>query len=63
ITVEEARELGLRVSTDMPPEVHRLMALYPQAGPRRPSVEYVPIPYTPPTPRPVPGRGPGRPRE
>ncbi|MFN3285673.1 MAG: SDH family Clp fold serine proteinase [bacterium] len=63
ITVEEARELGLRVSTEMPPEVHRLMALYPQAGPRRPSVEYVPIPYAPPTPRPVPGRGPGRPRE
>jgi ClpP class serine protease len=63
ITVDEARELGLHVSTDMPPEVHRLMALYPQAGPRRPSVEYVPIPYAPPAPRPAPGRGPSRARE
>lgn len=64
ITVDEARELGLHVSTDMPPEVHRLMALYPQAGPRRPSVEYVPIPYAPPVPpRPAPGRGPSRARE
>jgi ClpP class serine protease len=63
ITVEEARALGLRVSTEMPQEVHRLMALYPQAGPRRPSVEYVPIPYAPPAPRPAPTRGPGRVRE
>ncbi len=60
ITVQEARALGLKVSTEMPPEVHRLMSLYPQAGPRRPSVEYVPIPYAPPAPRPAPSRGPGR---
>jgi ClpP class serine protease len=63
ITVEEARALGLRVSTEMPQEVHRLMTLYPQAGPRRPSVEYVPIPYAPPAPRPTPTRGSGRVRE
>jgi len=63
ITVEEARALGLRVSTEMPQEVHRLMTLYPQAGPRRPSVEYVPIPYAPPAPRPAPTRGSGRVRE
>jgi ClpP class serine protease len=45
ITVTEARELGLRVSTDMPPEVYDLMQLYPQTAQRRPSVEYIPVPY------------------
>jgi ClpP class serine protease len=56
ITVAEAQRLGLPVSTAMPDEVYRLMALYPQAGPRRPSVEYIPMPYRgsephPPVPR------------
>ena len=45
ITVGEAREMGLTVSTDMPAEVYELMALYPQTAQRRPSVEYVPLPY------------------
>ena len=45
ITVSEARELGLRVSTDMPSEVYELMQLYPQTAQRRPSVEYIPVPY------------------
>ena len=45
ITVEEARALGLPVSTDMPQEVYDLMALYPQAQPQRPSVQYIPAPY------------------
>lgn len=44
ITVEEARALGLPVSVDMPREVYRLMALYPQTAQRRPSVEYIPFP-------------------
>ncbi len=47
ITVGEARELGLSVSTDMPEQVYRLMALYPQSRQRRPSVEYIPSPYAP----------------
>lgn len=47
ITVTEARELGLPVSTDMPKEVYALMALYPQTAQRRPSVEYVPEPSVP----------------
>lgn len=47
ITVHEARELGLVVSTEMPAEVYQLMALFPQTGQRRPSVEYIPIPYGP----------------
>lgn len=45
ITVEEARGLGLPVSTAMPREVYQLMELYPQAQMRRPSVQYVPMPY------------------
>ena len=43
ITVEGARELGLPVSTDMPPILYELMDLYPQASARRPSVLYVPL--------------------
>jgi hypothetical protein len=29
----------------MPPEVYELMQLYPQTSQRRPSVEYIPLPY------------------
>ncbi len=47
ITVREAKELGLPVSTEMPKEVYDLMNLYPQTVQRRPSVEYIPIPYRP----------------
>jgi hypothetical protein len=39
--------LGLPITTEMPEEVYRLMSLYPQASQRRPSVEYIPIPYLP----------------
>ena len=45
ITVAEARELGLPVSTEMPEEIYRIMALYPQTVQRRPSVEYIPSPH------------------
>lgn len=44
ITVGEARELGLPVSTEMPQQVYRIMTLYPQTAQRRPSVEYIPTP-------------------
>ena len=47
ISVEEALQLGLPITTEMPEEVYRLMSLYPQASQRRPSVEYIPIPYLP----------------
>jgi ClpP class serine protease len=47
ITVAEARALGLNVSTEVPEEVYKLMNLYPQQTQRRPSVEYVPVPYAP----------------
>jgi len=47
ITVEEARDIGLRVSPGLPDEIYDLMDLFPQAQPQRPSVQYVPIPYKP----------------
>ena len=45
ITYQEAKELGLPVSTEMPVEVYQLMSLYPQPVQRRPSVQYIPMPY------------------
>ncbi len=45
ISVEEARQLGLPVNTEVPTEVYQLMNLYPQAGGGRPTVEYIPVPY------------------
>ncbi len=47
ITVEQAQELGLPVSTGMPELVYKLMTLYRQPGQRRPSVQYIPVPYRP----------------
>ena len=44
ITVQEARDLGMPVSTEVPEEVYELMELYPQTSQRRPSVQYVPSP-------------------
>jgi ClpP class serine protease len=45
ITAQEALELGLPVTTEVPREVYDLMELYPQTAQRRPSVQYIPIPY------------------
>lgn len=45
ITVEEARQLGLPVSPEIPDEIYKLMNLYRQPAQKRPSVQYVPIPY------------------
>jgi ClpP class serine protease len=42
ITVPGARELGLNVSTQMPREIVDLVALYPGAASRAPSVQYLP---------------------
>jgi ClpP class serine protease len=47
ISIEEATALGMNVSTGLPQEIYQLMALYPQASQRRPSVEYIPMPYLP----------------
>ncbi|MBF6569345.1 MAG: ATP-dependent Clp protease proteolytic subunit [Candidatus Binataceae bacterium] len=45
ITVEEARGLGLHVSSEMPDEIYEFMRLFPQVAVRRPSVQYVQMPY------------------
>ncbi len=41
----EAKALGLPISTELPNEVREIMQLYPQPRGRRPSVEYIPMPY------------------
>jgi ClpP class serine protease len=51
IPPEEARALGLPISTEMPPEVLQLMALYPQPVRRQPGVEFLPGPRRPVRPR------------
>jgi ClpP class serine protease len=55
IDFEQAKEMGLPVNEKMPREVYDLMELYPQSGMRRPSVEFVPTPYFPPSRQ--PGKG------
>jgi ClpP class serine protease len=57
ITVSEAKELGLPIEVGLPQEVYALMELFPQAGRRRPSVQYVPLP-TPPAEQPAKPRSP-----
>lgn len=47
ITVAEAKQLGLPVTTGLPPEAYDLMELFPQEGRRRPSVQFVPLPQSP----------------
>ncbi len=54
IDFEQAKEMGLPVNEQMLKEVYELMELYPQSGLRRPSVEFIPTPYTPPA---APGKG------
>ena len=45
ITYEELTAMGLPVSLGLMKEIYELMELYPQQPQRRPSVEYIPIPY------------------
>ncbi|MHB1001591.1 MAG: SDH family Clp fold serine proteinase [Armatimonadota bacterium] len=45
ISVNEARALGLPVTEAMPGIIYDLMELYPQQAQRRPTVEYIPVPY------------------
>ncbi len=45
ITAEQLLAMGLPVKVGLPIEVYQLMDLYPQPQPRRPSVQYVPMPY------------------
>lgn len=45
ITADEAKAMGLPVTTEMPGDIYALMHLYPQPRQGRPSVNYVPMPY------------------
>jgi ClpP class serine protease len=56
IDVDQLRAMDLTVTTALPREVYDLMRLYPQPPQRRPSVEYIPMPYhpQPATPEPLP---------
>lgn len=45
ITFEDAKKLGLHVSSDMPTEFYQLMNLFPQPVRFQPSVEYIPEPH------------------
>jgi ClpP class serine protease len=60
IDVKRAQAFGLKVSTELPDEVRQLMGLYPQPRNRRPSVEYIPVPYESPRSPNRPRRGPQR---
>ena len=44
IKFDEAKDMGLPVTVEVPEQVYDLMELYPQGGRRRPSVQHVPIP-------------------
>lgn len=46
ILPEEAREIGLPVNTEIDSVICDIMSLYPQSGKGRPSVQYVPMPYS-----------------
>lgn len=45
IDADQARAMGLPIRTDLAREVYELMQFYPQPMQRRPSVEYIPLPY------------------
>ena len=45
ITCDKLKEMGLPVNPELPAEIYDLMELYPQPAQRRPSVQYIPIPY------------------
>ena len=45
ITCDQLREMGLPINPDLPTEFYDVMELYPQPAQRRPSVQYIPIPY------------------
>ncbi len=51
IFFEQLKSYGLPVQTELPLEVYELMELFPQPPGRRPSVQYIPVPYEPTGPR------------
>lgn len=51
ISLRQAQELGLPVRGDMPAEFYQLMTLFPQPTQRQPTVQYIPDPYGPSSPK------------
>lgn len=45
ITCDRLKEMDLIVTPSLPTEIYDLMELYPQPTQRRPSVQYIPVPY------------------
>jgi len=45
ITCEKLQGLGIQVCGELPPELYSLMEFYPQSPQRRPTVQYIPVPY------------------
>ncbi len=45
ITCEELGGMGLNINCQIPEAIYELMELYPQPEQRRPSVQYIPLPY------------------
>jgi ClpP class serine protease len=45
ITCDRLKEMELPVTPSLPEEIYDLMELYPQQAQRRPSVQYIPLPY------------------
>jgi ClpP class serine protease len=45
ITCEKLQEMGVKVCGELPPEIYSLMDYYPQPSQRRPTVQYIPVPY------------------
>lgn len=45
ITCDKVKELGLNVNCNVPREIYLLMELYPQPPSRRPTVQFIPVPY------------------
>ena len=45
ITCDKIAEMGLPLNRELPEEIYELMELYPQPVQRRPSVQYIPLPY------------------
>ena len=46
ITCEKLQSLGIEVCDELPAEIYSLMDYYPQSPRRRPTVQYIPVPYS-----------------
>ncbi len=46
ITCEKLQALGVKVCDELPAGIYSLMDYYPQSPQRRPTVQYIPVPYS-----------------